>query len=280
MIEKKYLRDVDGLLLVGEECEKIFLGSNYRRLFAVFDSGPMYDVWDEKKHVGTLDSAFVEALETPFLFVLGGIEWEAFKVKSKSREVFAKKTKAGEAPKWITFSGFDVPYETAKEAGRILFGTENINYLNPEAQEGLQSARDKIKRIGWSEIKWVILTYNSGKTEIWTFAGDRINRTLAKLIINSGIGMASSSYQRVFIKKTAKDQIELKDKILKFLYRLKSINIDSIGHLENELSKGIRLAVFSKFVRCLPENLWYEAISERIFDFKGLIKELKSVKFD
>ena len=72
----------------------------------------------------------------------------------------------------------------------------------------------------------------------------------------------------------------MKDKILIFLYRLKSINIDSIGNLENELSKEIRLTVFSKFVRCLPQNLWYEAIAERIFDFEGLLNELKSVKFD
>jgi hypothetical protein len=152
--------------------------------------------------------------------------------------------------------------------------------LDREAQEGLHSARYKIKGIGWSEIKWVILTYNSGKAEIWTFAGDRINRTLAKLLIHLGIGMASSSYQRVFIKKTVKDKIELKDIILKFLYRLKSINIDSVGNLENELSKEIRLTVFSKFVRCLPQNLCYEAIAERIFDFEGLINELKSVNFD
>lgn len=280
MLAQKYLRDVDGLLVTGEESEKTFLGSNWRRLFAVFDSGPMYDVWDEKKHVGTLDSAFVEALETPFLFVLGGIEWEAFKVKADSREVFAKKTKAGEAPKWVTYVGLDIPLETAKEAGRILFGTEIPNFLNSEAKEGIVSARNKLKRVRWSMDKWAILTSNYGKAEIWTFAGDRINRTLAKLLTHSGIGIATSSYQSVSIKKAEQDQSKLNEIILAFLNKIKTVDRNSIHELEDELSGEVRLTVFSKFVKCLPENLWYEALAERIFDFNGLLTELKSNKLE
>jgi ATP-dependent Lhr-like helicase len=278
MLERKYFRNVDGLLIVGEEGEKNFLRSNWRRLFAVFDSGPMYDVWDGKKHVGTLDSAFVEALETPFLFVLGGIEWKAYKVKTESREVFAKKAKAGEAPKWVAFSGFDVPYETAKKAGRILFGKELPDYLNPEAQKAIISARNKLKRIHWSEDKWVILTSNYGNAEIWTFAGDRINRTLAKLLTHSGIGIATSSYKSISIKKAEKDQSKLNEIVLAFLNNIKAINRSSIHDLEYELSEEVRLAIFSKFVKCLPENLWYKTLAERIFDFDGLLTELKSNK--
>lgn len=280
MLEQKYFRDVDGLLVIGEKGEKTFLGSNWRRLFAVFDSGPMYEVWDEKKHVGTLDSAFVEALEIPFLFVLGGIEWEAFKVKTKSREVFAKKTKAGEAPKWVTYTGFDVPFETAKEAGRILFGTGIPDYLNSEGRECFISTKSKLKKIRWSEDKWVILTSNYGKAEIWTFAGDRINRTLAKLLTHRGIGIATSSYQRVNVKKAIKDKSKLTEILLAFFNKLKSNEGISTNDLEYELSQEIRLAVFSKFVKCLPENLWYEAMAERIFDFEGLVKELKSSRIE
>lgn len=280
MLEQKYIRDVDGLLIVGEKGEKNFLGSNWRRLFAVFDSGPMYDVWDGKKHVGTLDSAFVEALEIPFLFVLGGIEWKALKVKAKSRDVLAKRTKAGVAPKWVTFSGFDVPCETAKEAGRILFGTEIPNYLNSEAQGGMISARNKLRRIRWSENKWVVFTSNNGKAEIWTFAGDRINRTLAKLLTHSGIGIGTSSYQSISIKKADKDQSKLNESILVFLNKIKAIDKSSVHKLEYELSEEIRLAVFSKFVKCLPDNLWYKALAERIFDTDGLLVELKSTKIE
>ena len=280
MLKQKYFRDVDGLLVVGEEGEKTFLGSNWRRLFAVFDSAPMYEVLDEKKHVGTLDSAFVEALEIPFLFVLGGIEWNAFKVKSESRQVFAKKTKAGKAPKWVSFAGLDVPYETAKEAGRILFGSIIPDYLDYEARTGVISAMNKCKRIRWSDGKWVIQTSNSGEAKIWTFAGDKINRTLAKLLTLNGIGKATSSYKSIIIKKAINDRSKLNEMIFALLYNLNSIDKSSMKSLESELFKKVRLAVFSKFVRCLPDNLWYEAMAERIFDFEGLIDELKLNKIE
>ncbi len=240
----------------------------------------MYDVWEEKKHVGTLDSAFVEALEVPFLFVLGGIEWEAFKVKTDKREVFARKTKAGEAPKWVAFSGFDVPYETAKEAGRILFYSAPLNYLDDEAKNGVDSIRRRVKRIGWSEDRWVILPTNYGKAAIWSFAGDRINRTLAKLLTQAGIGVATSSYQTVSLKKAEKHQSELGEIILTYLNEIKSIDMNSIQELEKRLSEEIRLAVFSKFVKCLPESLWYDALAERIFDFNGLMSELRLNKIE
>lgn len=275
MLEEKFLRDVDGLLVVGEKGEEKFLGSNWRRLFAVFDSGPMYDVWEEKKHVGTLDSAFVEALEVPFLFVLGGIEWKANKVKTERREVLAKRTIAGEAPKWVTFSGFDIPYETAKEAGRILFDSKPLNYLDDEAKDGIDSIRNKLKGIGWSEDKWVILTTNYGKAKIWTFAGDRINRTLAKLLTQAKVGIATSSYQNVSLKN-AENESEVGETIVKFLNNIKLIDKNSLQELEKKLYEEIRLAVFSKFVKCLPESLWYDALAERIFNFNRLVSELRS----
>jgi hypothetical protein len=121
----------------------------------------------------------------------------------------------------------------------------------------------------------VILKSNYGKAEIWTFAGDRINRTLAKLLTHSGIGIATSSYQSISIKKAVKDQSKLNEIILAFLN-----DRSSIHKLEYKLSKEMRLAVFSKFVKCLPDNLWYEALAERIFDFDGLITELTSNKIE
>src|SRR5690606_9870451 len=72
MTEMKYLRKVEHEFLVaGDATEKSFLAANWKRLFAVFDTGPMYHVLDGKKIVGTLDTSFVSMQEVPFLFMLG-----------------------------------------------------------------------------------------------------------------------------------------------------------------------------------------------------------------
>ena len=274
MIQKEYLRDVDGELVIGKTGEKAFLGSNWRRLFATFDSAPMYEVMEGKNQVGTLDSAFVESLSVPFLFVLGGIDWEAVKVDSKTRQVIATKTDAGNAPRWLTFSGWDVPRETAKEAGRILFGSGFPEFLDDEARIGLEAQRNEHPDIQWDDGKWVINVFDAGKAQIWTFAGDRINRTLALTIEQEGLGKAKSNYKRIEIVSKITDRDHLFVRISDFLGQIKEMLGFNPDNLEKNLSSMLRRVVFSKFSKCLPDSLWSEAMVERALDINGLKQEM------
>lgn len=278
MIQKEYFRDVDGQLVIGETGEKAFLGSNWMRLFATFDSAPMYDVMEGKNQVGTLDSAFVESLTVPFLFVLGGIEWEATKVNTRARQVIARRTKTGNAPKWLVFGGADVPRETAKEAGRILFGVEFPPFLDDEAKIGIEAERNEHNGIQWDDGKWIITASDSGKAQIWTFAGDRINRTLALFLKQEGIGEAVSNYKRIEIESKITDRNKLTEGISDLLIKVKEMGESQLEALEGKLSLSLRRVVFSKFSRCLPESLWSEAMTERALDVNGLMQELFDIK--
>jgi ATP-dependent Lhr-like helicase len=274
MVQKKYLRDVDGELVIGEAGEKNFLSSNWRPLFAVFDSAPMYEVMEGKKQVGTLDSAFVESVPVPFLFVLGGIEWKAERIDTKNKQVIVRRTKIGDAPRWSAFRMSDVPIETAKEAGSILFAKDYPDFLDDEAKTGIDAVRNKCSGIGWRNGKWVITASASGKAEIWTFCGDRINRTLALLIKQEGIGKAASNYKRVEIKSGINDRDELLTKISGLLMNLKITNAAHLENLEEKLSRLLRRIVFSKFAKCLPGSLWLETMAEKSLDILGLLKEI------
>ncbi len=275
MISIDFLRDVDGELVVGGSTEKYFLGSNWQKLFAVFDSGPLYEVYDGKKHIGNLDSAFVESLEIPFLFVLGGLEWKAYKVKTESHKVFAKKTEAGNAPRWVTFQGFDVPFETAKEVGKILFSDQLPNFLNDEAKTCLHSAQLKINDLNWREGLWILI-YSNVKAKLWTFAGDKINRTFSKLITVFKLGKATSNYKSINIKFTESERNVSPENILNFIEGIISVSKNSSNQYLDSLNKSLRLVYFSKFAKCLPDNLLAETLSERSFDFNGLFSELRN----
>lgn len=277
MIEKQYLRDVDGELVIGEVGEKTFLGSNWMRLFSVFDSAPMYDVMDGKKQVGTLDSSFVESLKPPFLFVLGGIEWEAVKVNSKTRQVVARRTKIGDAPRWFVFGAFDVPKETAKEAGRILFGKELPVFLNDEAKMGIDAERKKVSGICWRDEKWVVFISDSCKVKIWTFAGDRINRTLALYLEYEGMKKSTANYMYVEFESDENDRTNLVEKITDLLTHFKLLRASQLESLEEKLSIIIRRVIFSKFAKCLPDSLWSEVMAERVLAIKELVIELNSI---
>jgi ATP-dependent Lhr-like helicase len=275
MISNDFFRDVDGELVAGEETEKYFLGSNWQKLFAVFDTGPLYEVYNEKKHVGNLDSAFVESLDIPFLFILGGLEWEAYKIKNEAHQVFARKTEAGNAPRWVTFHGFDVPYEVATEAGKILFSNKIPSFLDDSANSCFKSAQYQIKNLNWNKGTWIVVV-DIFEMVIWTFAGDRINRTLARLINSFGLGQSSSNFKCLTIKLfNSSEKVNWKD-ILDFISELKNIDFKESNKFMEKLKEDMKLVYFSKFAKCLPDELLAESLSERSFDFQGFISEIQN----
>ncbi len=279
MVSSEFLIDVDGELVVGKSTEKYFLGSNWQKLFAVFDTGPLYEVYNEKKHVGNLDSAFVESLDIPFLFILGGLEWKAYKVKTETHKVFARKTKAGKAPRWITFNGFDVPYEVAKEVGKILFSTSIPSFLDENAKSCFQSAQNKVKNLNWDIKHWIAIN-DISDISIWTFAGDKINRTLARLINTFGLGQCSSNYKYIAIKPYKSSEVLSWDGIFEFITELKEYNFIEPNIFMDKLKEKMSLVHFSKFTKCLPKNLIAESLSEKSFDFNSLILELRNVEIN
>lgn len=269
MIEQKYLRDVDGVLVVGEETERIFLPANWRRLFAVFDSAPMYEVHEHRGQVGTLDAGFVEGMELPFHFVLGGRLWLAKAIDSDARIVRAERSSAAEAPKWTTFGGPNIPIETAQEAGRLLHGATLPEFLDDEARETFRQLQTIAAEDGWTEQNISVDASAGGQATITTFAGDAINRTLAKFLTASGLGKATASYRSVELKNSPIGGHELKRNILERLRALPSAE-----ELEQLLlqSNSNHLWMFSPYARCLPGELWAAALSERTVDVEGCVR--------
>lgn len=276
MIQKDYLRDVDGELVVGEICEKKFLGLNWKRLFATFDSAPIYEVMEGKNHVGNLDASFIQSVTLPFLFVLGGIEWKAEKIIDKLRQVIAIRTTTAEAPRWfVTGVGF-VPRETAKEVGRIIFGNDIFEFLDKEAASKIDAERESHRSMNWDTGKWVIRITNPANPQIWTFAGSRINLTLALLLEEKKIGEITSDYKYIEIKAHLTDSKFIQQSIAESLESLASMEHGQLMKLGYRLASQISRKAFSKFSDCLPDQLWTEEVAESAIDMLGLKDEIKN----
>ena len=274
MVQFDYLRWAGAELVVGARTEKQFLGAGWRRLFAVFDSAPLYEVLDQKTPVGTLDAGFVQTLEAPFHFVLGGRLWEARSVDHKGRRVRARRAWDGEAPRWNNFGGPDVPFETAQEAGRLLRVDDAPRFLTAEALEGLANARWCASKVPWEPGDVRVLVSAGGKAHVWSYAGDRINRTIARLLVALGLGNATAGYHRVEIKVGAGDPDEQKAAIERGLARAGRGDLSLPGSLESLLASGQGRWAFSPFARCLPDRLWAEALVEQALDCRGTVTYL------
>lgn len=275
MVATEYLRRVDGVLVTGNRTEREFLRAGWRRLFAVFDSAPLYEVLHQRKAVGTLDARFVEALDVPFFFVLGGKVWEAEAVDVESRAVRALPSHAGDAPRWTSFGGPGVPFETAQEAGALLHGHEPLpEFVGPEARGTLAVLVQRRAGLSWQPGGMVVQPAGAGSAILVTFAGDRINRTLARSLEALGIGSTAASYDEVAVKNGPSDRAEMAAAIASAIGELRLGGLSDARQLANALQSAQPLWPFSPFARCLPEDLWAAALVEQTLDCDGLIRWL------
>ncbi len=272
MIDEDYLRTDGNLLLIGEKGEHRFLRANWRRLFAVFDSAPLYDVYSGKEQVGTLDVGFVEVLETPFNFVLAGKLWTAKSVDTKAKIVRAIPAKIATAPKWSSFGGMDVPFETAQKAGSLLTGDQVPEFLDDEALRIFREQQIRTANLGWSPGTVILITV-PGKILIVTFAGDRINRTLSRLVQAREISRATSDYQSITVDIRDHDTYELARSLEVLLHQLRERG--DPGDIVDEISNILPRFRFSPFAECLPDNLYIAAIVEEHLDCEGLVEFLR-----
>ena len=273
MIKKEFLRDVDGVLVVGEATESRYLQAGWRKLFAVFNTAPLYEVIEGRNQVGTLDASFVEAMEVPFFFTLAGRLWKAEKVDTESHLVKAVRSSSGYAPKWNTFGGPSIPFETARRVGELIYGYKKL----PDALDKsvvkilhiLQSNR-KSNTHWLPETIGIQLTGNR-KAVITTYAGDLINRTWARLLESEGL-KTRGSYAEVTVEKAPNEQ-DLKYLIKKSIDQILSDEV--FPQLSKKIVRNQPAWPFSPFVPMLPESLVKESLTEITTDLLALKEFLK-----
>ena len=277
MVSEDFLRTSMGnVLLTSNKTEREYLRANWKRLFAIFDTGPMYNVVDGKKVIGTLDSGFARSRQLPFIFVLGGQEWNAIKIDDELQQVSVEKNTTGIAPKWKGISYFDIPFELAQEVGRLLSSNGTLPFLDADAQNILSVQRNIYKALSWQHGKWVWdIADEENIIYLWTFSGEKINRVIDILLSTQLDAEISYDYRqlRIDFKKIKPSPI---NELQELLSSFKTINR---ADLEKIAMEKIQAKWFSKFSDCLPDSLAKQTIFEKDYDLEGMIRELSTITF-
>lgn len=260
MVRADYLRDADGLLVFGEKGESTFLSANWRKLYAVFEDAPLFDVFEGKNQVGTLDVSFVtQPLVQGFVFTLGGIRWQAEHIDLEGRRVLARRSTVGEPPRWSAFGGPDVPRETAEEVGRLLHVDTSIPpWLDDASANLLREERAAASAVPWTPGTWMIV--DAELLTITTFAGDRINRTLGR-VLEDALGVkVTGDYQGLRLGRRGTTDAPGVQSALEAWSR--AAPEARLGRLVD----GTKVWRFSPFADCVPAELQRLALVERTLD--------------
>ncbi|HBF30463.1 helicase-related protein, partial [Rhizobium sp.] len=132
----------DGLLMIGENGEKITESYEFYPVFAIERE---YRILHDNRVLGTypLDSA-LKAGET---LIFAGRRWQVITVDDASRAITVKAAKGGKPPRFSGASGI-IHDHVVQQMRNVLGGTERFPYIDSVAQELLDGARETYKELG------------------------------------------------------------------------------------------------------------------------------------
>ncbi|MDB5101307.1 MAG: box helicase [Cyanobacteria bacterium RYN_339] len=174
------LLEVGGVLVPGDAAEQDFGRRNWMSLYATFSTPLAFTVVAGGKEIGELDRAFTEHLVVGGSIVLAGRGWVVEEIRWEKRVVVVRNAPVGMIPTWSSFQPHIRSREVCEQIRELWAGTSQPSYLGRRAVRRLEvlqadfgvSLRQRKRPLERSDraLRW------------WTFAGLRINRTIARVL--------------------------------------------------------------------------------------------------
>jgi ATP-dependent Lhr-like helicase len=272
------LSESDGMLSLGEEGERAFGGRNFFDLYSVFETSPEVTVkTPEGRIVGTLETEFVWRMQGKELtFLLAGTRWRATEVDLDRALVVAVPV-AGAQPPWWGVGGGILGREVAEEMRRVLLTDAAVPFADEAGRSQLEEMRAEWRPL--LEGDRCPLVRNGDALTIHTFAGGRINATLAAILEQSGAARVAG-FGDFGVDVTSPNEAALRASAVRDALR-------DVRDADVRLSAAEKAALVSdkargklaKFQPYLPPDLEGAYLAERLFDLVGAADVARSSEF-
>ncbi len=264
-------------ITLGIEGEKKFEYRNFKNMYSVFESSDEYTIKYNNREIGTLQSWFVLSMGSNLKFYLSGQSWEVLDIDEEHKIIYVCETANASLPKWSSQSVF-LTYELCQEYLKIISGEIEINDLASTEMKILRQiqAENELKQFS----KSLLVEKTTKHINIYTFAGNKVNYTLALMLKNL---LGFETFEITGFQIILPVHLEI-DKILKYLEKFRANNNYFFSQaFINKYAKVFPKINFSKFQKYLPQELVSEYLADLLLDtektkfvcnnFKIIVKE-------
>jgi len=256
LVAAKVLCANDGLLLLDTAGERRFRGESFTDLLSVVSAEPLLTVLAGNRELGRIHPlALVGMKRQPPVILLGARPWRIVQVEWKQGIAYAEPTSDPGKARW---AGDPVPLSPGlcAEIRAMLRAGASVEGLSRRAISRLVELQGELS--GLNDNGTTILA-KEGRYEWWTFAGLRVNATLAALLeVTSGIGSRADNL---------------------WLHFPRDVDLRELEHLAARLADPATasrlLATFDpqfgsiRFSELLPPTLYQSMQAQRVFDLVG-----------
>jgi ATP-dependent Lhr-like helicase len=249
MVDASFLMDTHGVLQIGPATEKQFGRAHYKDLLASFSGTQLLLGRCGGAEVGYIDPTIFAGDKAPGLILLAGKSWRIKEVDWKRQTVWLEPAKEGGTARW-TGSGRTLSREIAQGILRALRqGAGEHTVISKRARVELEQINEDLPDTG-NDGALSVTRNEAGAARLWTFAGTRANRTLARKIQS-----LAESRRIDAIGIDLKTPIDPGDLSAELLATELAFSPEEVA----ELAKPI------KFSECLPAALLVQIIRKRQF---------------
>ena len=278
LVQTDVLSEVDRVLTLGEAGERAFGGRNFFDLYSVFEASSEVTVkTPDGRVVGTLEMGYVWQMQgKEFAFLLAGTEWRATEVDLDRALVIAVPIAGGKAPQWGGGGGI-LGREVAEEMRRLLLVDEALPFVDEAGRSHLEGMRTQWRPLLGADR--CPLVRNGDTLRIYTFAGGRINATLAALLESEGVASVGSfGGFGVDLKGPTGGRPDV-ETVRAALRRGRQADTRfSAAEKAGLVSEKVR-GKLAKFQPYLPPDLEGAYLADRLFDLPGVARLAQDSEF-
>jgi ATP-dependent Lhr-like helicase len=203
------------------------------------------------------------------VFVLAGSAWRVKEIDWRRGLCYVEPSPAGRLPTWMGEPRL-LSYELCQAVRSVLMDDEEDACWSRRARELVKMKRAELSFVRDEPMP---ITLDGVKLRVWTFAGGRINNTLARLLEHKLGGQVSASNIAVAVGgEAAQSTVAIRQALRE---------LAAPGAWDEELARrlagGCARGRLSKFRPCLSERLELLLLRDSLMDVEGTRRVLSGV---
>jgi len=177
LVDQGFLTETSrGLWIVGPKTEERYGRGHYRDLLATFSGDPLLLGRSGSSEIGWVDPSSLAGNASPPVILLGGRSWLVREVDWRKRIAWLEPTKEAGRARWLG-GARDISLEAATALRQALQADEPAPELSRRGRAAWEDLR-AVTPVGHGSSP--VRSRDGARAEVWTFAGTRVNRSLAR----------------------------------------------------------------------------------------------------
>jgi ATP-dependent Lhr-like helicase len=256
MLKTRILFEDDGILGLGQECERLYGRKNFMALMSVFETPPLVSVVCGIEEIGWVHPlSFVRFGQVPVVISLGGRSWEVVRFDRDRAIAHVVSIEAPGRSHWLGESQA-LSFKLCRAVRSLLSDLEIDDLWSQRAIREISTARDEIT-VARPTCTVVATEEGNGRATWWTFGGLKANATIAAMLMAKD--GRTHKFDNFFVEICERLQSTVpKDLIAEIAMHNTASGLD----LPDSPTKV-------KFWECLPQSLKAEFTASRFTDERG-----------